>query len=208
MKEPTSIIYPYIAASGVTMLKQRGFDVKFMDCPTENKNFGHVLQEVKDSDVVVLEARTPIMNYIWKCCERIKDFNPNVKTILYGDHVTAFPIESVEKEGVDFIAAGGDYDLSVLHVCDALSHGTMIWHRVQHELLYRNLDELPFVDRELVNWKNYYEAWRHRDKFFWTMSGRGCTYNCTFCAWVKCLWNNTIRLRSPNNVARAEMLRL
>lgn len=67
--------------------------------------------------------------------------------------------------------------------------------------LQEDLDSLPFVDRELVNWRHYFESWKTRKVFLWNMSQRGCFYHCVYCAWAETLWQNRLRQRSPKAVA-------
>jgi len=198
MKIRSSIIYPYLVASGCTLLKENGFDVEFLDCPTMNLGWDHVERSVDEAELVVLETRTPLFNYIMETCSKIKGLNAKIKTILYGDHVTALPNEALSNENVDYVVACGDYDVAVTELVKLLSKSPQ---RYFHFPLKENLDEIPFVDRELVPWNLYYEAWRHRKEFAWTMSMRGCNYPCTFCAWVGTMWCGRIRFRSPENVA-------
>lgn len=193
-----SIIYPYLAASGVTLLKQHGFDVEFLDCPTMALTWQNIHKSLVESDLVVMEARTPIMPSLWKTCLQLRKEYPDAKIALYGDHVTYDPVESFPY--CDHIVCGGDFDYGVLRLAQTL-RDTTIRDKVFVSPLLDDLDELPIVDRELVSWKNYYETWRHRDKFFWTMSMRGCFYHCTFCAWTKTFWENRVRYRSPVKVA-------
>ena len=71
--------------------------------------------------------------------------------------------------------------------------------------LIKKLDTLPFIDRELTNWKIYGEAYLHRPCAY-IISGRGCGAKngmigrCKFCSWQHALWDCTARLRSPQNV--------
>lgn len=190
-----SIIYPYLAATGATLLKKAGHQVKFFDCPTMNLTWESIYPYLVNADLIVMEARTPIMPQIWQTCQQLKQDFPQAKIALYGDHVTWNPEESLPY--ADFIVCGGDFDNGILTLADNLNESP----RILQAPFIENLDHLPYVDRQLVPWELYYESWRHRDRFFWTMSARGCTYHCTFCAWAETLWQNRIRYRSPSNVA-------
>ncbi len=200
MKGRSSIIYPYLAASGCTILERDGFDIEFLDCPTMNLGWNDIERSISNTEFIVLEIRTPIFNHIMRLCDRIKSQNNRITTILYGDHTTALPNEALSNENVDYIVACGDYDVGVAKLVKLLSEGKSP-DRYFHFPLKDNLDEIPFVDRDLVPWNLYYEAWRHRKEFGWTMSMRGCNHSCTFCAWVKTMWNGRVRFRSPRNVA-------
>jgi len=200
MRVRASIIYPYIAASGCTLLEESGFDVEFLDCPAMNLSWKDIERSIDGADFVVLETRTPFFKYMMEVCKRIKSQKNRIRTILYGDHVIALPDEALSNESVDYIVACGDYDVGVAELIKLLSQGKSP-NRYFHFPLSERLDELPFVNRQLVPWELYYEAWRHRKEFAWTMSMRGCNYPCTFCAWAKTMWDKRIRFRSPRNVA-------
>lgn len=178
---------------GCTQLKEAGFDVKMLDCPTEGKS-SLSLHDFDSCDVVVMEARTPLIGDTYRWADVIRALG--IKVILYGDHATAFPEEA--KGHCDVVVKSGDYDIGVAEACRLISEGFAI---SSIEPIENNLNIIPICDRELVDWRKYYEAWRHRDTFLWTMSGRGCHYNCTFCAWAEVFWNNKLRMRSPANVA-------
>ena len=80
-----SIIYPYLAASGVTQIHSAGHDVSLIDCATENKKWSDIWREIHASDLVILEGRTPIIKEIWKTIENLKELNPTVRVVVYGD---------------------------------------------------------------------------------------------------------------------------
>lgn len=194
-----SIIYPYLAASGVTQINEDGHDVKFIDCPTEQKTWRDVELRIQDADLIIMEGRTPIIHEVWSAIKHLKQLNPAVKVAVYGDHVSWDPDETLGM-GADFILKGGDFDWAAAWLCNVLEDGLdpgMVIELGLHE----DLDELPWVNRELINWRNYYETWRKRSVFLWNMSSRGCPYHCSFCAWAGTFWQNKIRFRSPRLVA-------
>jgi radical SAM superfamily enzyme YgiQ (UPF0313 family) len=64
----------------------------------------------------------------------------------------------------------------------------------------KNLDELPFPARELINPQNYEHIFKYSKGLFTTViTSRGCYHDCAFCA-NRCLWNGTVRQRSVDNV--------
>lgn len=192
-----SIIYPYIASIGATLLKESYYDIRFMDCPTMRITWKTVYSELEDADFIILEARTPIMPYVWKLCVELREKYPSIKILLYGDHVTWNPQESLPY--CDYIVMGGYYDHGIYQLIDLLAKGYGMKEIFHPSTI--SLDSLPWANRDLVPWDLYYEAWKHREKFFWTMSMRGCFYRCIFCAWAKTFWNNRISYRSVTNVA-------
>ena len=193
-----SIIYPYLSAMGITQLYNREFDVQFLDCPTMELNWASPeLDALDEAELILMEARTPIINYIYRVSDELRA-SVDAKVALFGDHVTWDADTALMH--ADYIILGGDYDYGALQLADALKYRRHISPKFNAGLV-DHLDSLPFVNREIVPYDLYYESWRNRKTFVWTMSGRGCLYNCTFCAWIRTLWNNKFRLRTPENVA-------
>lgn len=116
--------------------------------------------------------------------------------MLFGDHVTALPEESLEMCPVDFILTGGDYDFLLSNLVTHIEHGTALepgfWFRSNGEprstgrfVLQHDLDSLPRIDRELTRWDLYGEHLFIEKPNTYTMVGRDCWYGkCTFCSWT------------------------
>src|SRR5437870_2987513 len=90
-------IYPMVPAYAATMLKQAGYNVVWDDAIAENKQFKPWLEELKQSDidVIAIESKAPVIKRHWQIIDRIKDEQPDIITVLMGDHVTALPEESL-----------------------------------------------------------------------------------------------------------------
>jgi len=198
-----SIEYPYLNAMGVTQLHEAGHEVKFFDCPTMNLKWENVLPELGSADLIIMEGRTPIVKYIYETARMLRE-ELSVHVALYGDHVTVYPQEALQY--CDFVIAGGDYDYGARKLADVLdTYGARIQGMEPAGIfragLVENLDELPHVDRDLVPNDIYFEAWKIREHYLYTMSGRGCFYDCTFCCWNRPFWENRVRQRSSLDVA-------
>jgi radical SAM superfamily enzyme YgiQ (UPF0313 family) len=142
-------------------------------------------------DVVGYTVYTGTQNYYLDLNRRIKAQLPGVFSIFGGPHPTFFP-EMIEHEGVDGICVGeGEY--ATLDLLNALQAGAEIsgipnWHfRLDGEIVRnpvrplltsKQLDELPFPDRDLLY--NVHPASR-RNKIRPFITGRGCPYSCTYC---------------------------
>ncbi len=149
--------------------------------------------------------------------------NSKLKTVLFGDHVTALPEESFHNSQVDYVLTGGDYDFLLLNLCQALRKpftvhrspftdlGPGIWYRENGEIkntgrfqLNHDLDSLPVIDRDLTKWKLYaYENGNYKlTPGTYIMAGRDCWWRrnggCTFCSWTTLY--PTWRVRSVENV--------
>ncbi len=68
--------------------------------------------------------------------------------------------------------------------------------------LIKDLDELPFPARDLVDLDRYRDAWKSAHRFFSLnlVASRGCPYRCNWCA--KPIYGDHFHSRSAENVAR------
>jgi anaerobic magnesium-protoporphyrin IX monomethyl ester cyclase len=210
-----SLLFPIIPASAATLLDRNGYDVVWKDAIAENQGYDDYIGFVRHEspDLIGIETKTPVVKMHWKIIDDIKKASPGSKTVMFGDHVTALPRESLEKcRGLDFVITGGDYDFSMLGLCDFLnkkrpSPPSGLWYRrgkavrsTGNFTLSHDLDKLPFIDRELTRSELYNIEYNMKRKpFAYTMAGRDCPYHkCRFCAWP--ILFPTFRTRSPENV--------
>jgi radical SAM superfamily enzyme YgiQ (UPF0313 family) len=189
---------------GVTQLHEAGHDVTYSDCPAENLSWKDVADEVDAAELIIMEARTPIVDYIYDTAERLRNARA-MQVALFGDHVTVFPEEALQH--CDFVIAGGDYDYGAMKLAEVLStygarENGLDPNRYFYAGLVKNLSDLPHVNRKLVPYENYFEAWKIRDVYLYTMSGRGCWFDCSFCAWNTPFWDNRVRQRSVADVVK------
>ena len=105
-------IFPIIPASAATLLKFNGYNVIWKDAIVEGLIDQEFLEFFKKSnvDIIAIETKTPVIKMHWEWIERLKDIK-EVKIVLMGDHVSAFPEESFENSKVDFI---------IIFICDLL----------------------------------------------------------------------------------------
>lgn len=208
-----TLIYPVVPASAATLLKENGFDVVWKDAIAEKLSYNEFTKffEAEAPDIVVIETKTPVVKKHWEITKDLKQVSPDTKFVLIGDHVTAFPEESLKKcPSLDFVITGGDYDFSLLKLARSLKEGIDlpkgVWFRRDGKILSSgqfeltdDLDSLPFMDRDLTKFNLYEEFNIKRKPFAYTMAGRDCPYHkCRFCAWTT-LYPN-FRVRSPENL--------
>lgn len=214
LKNPT-YSYPIIPSYAATFLKNNGINVVFLDTIARNMTTIEWFENIDEiqPDLIFFEVKTPIINYIWDTIDVIKEKYPNTYIVLAGDHVTALPEESMEKSKTDFILTGGDYDMLLFNLVNHINNGDKlnkgIYYRTSNGnikntgqfVLEESLDRLPFIDRNLTNWKLYSKINDHFKKTPGTfiMSGRGSIYNNYNSNSSNVLFNN-IRLRNPINV--------
>lgn len=213
-----SYLYPCVPASAATYLQSLGHDVCWIDAIAEHKDWSRFEKVVRDfqPELIAMETKTPVVRQHWAISDRLKKIIPGVKVVLFGDHITGKPEETLLKSSVDYSMTGGDYDFSlrrlVEHIEDGKELGTGFWYRgadgdPQTTGEFSNsegsLEDLPWMDRDLTNAHLYYEKWKLRLPFMWTMAGRDCPYGkCTFCSWT--VTYPKFRTVSPERLA-AEM---
>ncbi len=224
--EPT-LIYPVIPAVAATGLKKAGHEVAWNDSVAEGisrtEYFG--LIKTRCPDLIVFESKTPVIKEHWELIKSLKQLEFAGATppliALVGDHVTALPEESLRNCPVDFVLAGGDYDFLLLNLCKNLAPTNPqspipnpqllepgIWYREGGEIkntgpfkLDHDLNQAPFIDRELTKWELYaYKNGNYRrTPGTYIMSGRDCWWGeCSFCSWTQLY--PQYRVRSPENV--------
>jgi|TARA_Y100000310_G_C20688411_1_gene820618 radical SAM superfamily enzyme YgiQ (UPF0313 family) len=212
-------IFPIVLASAATYLKHEGHDVLWLDGVNERLSMEDFIDQLKyfKPDICINETKAPILKDHWLFLDGLKELI-DTKTILVGDHVSVYPEESMKNCSVDFIIVKGDYDFILKPLVDCLDNtGDMpqgIYYRdgsgeIKYSGKYKmtaDLDDMPFIDRNLTKWRNYGEAYL-LDRSAYILTGRGCGVSnseiagrCTFCIWQFALWGGSKRLRSPKNV--------
>jgi len=208
-----TFIFPVIPASAATLLKSKGYNVLWKDAIVENLSKEHYslyLQSEKP-DLIALETKTPVIKKHWQIINEIKTILPKTKIVLFGDHVTVFPEESFKNSKVDFIITGGDYDFSLLSLVNHLNKKTKlesgIYYKERGKIknsgkfkLTHNIDNLPFIDRELTKFNLYQKEFNIPIRpYAYIMSARDCWHaQCSFCAWPTLY--PKFRTRSVNNI--------
>ena len=198
-------IYPMVPAYAASLLKSKGYDVIWNDAIAEEWTYQQYLNfyQKADLDVVMIETKAPVVKMHWEIIKQLKKMQPDTIIVMVGDHVTAFPEETMEQCPVDYILTGGNYDFLLLNLCEMLKNrgeisqlDNGIWYRNPENgavgntgkfQLNQNMNDLPMIDRELTNWKLYSEKNGNYSRLpgTYTMAARDCWHHkCTFCSWT------------------------
>lgn len=213
-------IYPMVPAYAATLLKSKGFDVTWNDAIAEEWSYKQYVEYYKKScfDLVMIETKTPVVKMHWEIIKELKQFKPETIIVLVGDHVTAFPDESMNNCPVDYILTGGNYDFLLLNLCENLRDNNTVLDETKLEpgiyyrkegfvknsgkfILNQDLNTLPLIDRELTKWKLYSEKNGNYSRLpgTYTMAARDCWHHkCTFCSWTTIYPKYLVR--SPENL--------
>ncbi|MBT3404857.1 radical SAM protein [archaeon] len=197
-----SYFYPIVPATAATMLKEGGNKVIWLDCVAERVNMQKFLKlvEKEKPEIFAFETKTPVIKQHWETINNLKKKFPKMKIVIYGDHVTSFPKETMENSQIDFVLCGGNYDFILQDLVKYLEDNKKnkiprgVYYRRGKRILssgafvvHQELDNAPFIDRELTKWQLYQEEYNLIGKpFFYIMSGRDCWWGkCTFCSWPR-----------------------
>lgn len=214
-------IYPVVPALAATQAKRAGHEVGWLDGIASEwgaSEFEEKLAAFKP-DLVLLETKTPVVRWHWAYIRGLKERMPGVRVALVGDHVTALPEESFAQCPVDYILTGGDYDFLLINLLSCLQTGGgrleegrlepgVYWRggdgAIRNSGAFRldhDLKTLPWIDRELTQWRLYAEKNGNyrRTPGTYIMSGRDCWHGkCTFCSWTTLY--PSFRARDPKEV--------
>lgn len=213
-------IYPMVPAYAATMLHKKGFEVLWNDAIAQEwttDRFDTFFAN-ENIDVMMIETKTPVVKMHWEMVKKYKKMKPSTIIVMVGDHVTAFPEETMNNCPVDYVLTGGNYDFLFVNLCEVLRDGNGsadiaklqpgIYYRENNEVkntglfvLNQDLNELPMIDRDLTKWELYSEKNGNYSKLpgTYTMAARDCWHHkCTFCSWTT-LYPG-YRMRSPENL--------
>jgi len=166
----------------------------------------------KTYDVVGISSMTFTLIDAYKTVRLVKEVMPQTKVILGGTHVHLFPEETIKLDGVDFAFMGEAENALVEFLKDPLDASRypnisgLVFKDGQGNIKknefspIQNLDELPFLDRTLLDIKNYNSLLSRGSLSTTIVSSRGCPFRCAFCDRPLSPITSHFRYRSANNV--------
>jgi anaerobic magnesium-protoporphyrin IX monomethyl ester cyclase len=213
------IYYPLWLAYATGVLEQDGFRVKLVDAPATGLGLGDVLELADEwrPRLVVVDTSTPSIYSDVETAMAIKSRMPRAFVLLAGPHVSALPEESLQISPAVDAVVRGEYDYTVRDVARVLDDGgdlstvLGLTYRDRDGSVVTNearppiedLDALPFVSK-------VYKRHLHVEDYFYSIArypevtlitGRGCSYRCTYCLWPQTITGHRHRQRSVTNIA-------
>lgn len=205
----------YMAA----VLRQNDIDVMVYDESGYNTFSG--LKKILKSyrpDIFGVSISTPNRIDAFKAAKISKEVLPKSLVIAGGPHVSAVPKDTLENiREIDAVVIG-EGERTLLEICKKGINANGVILRKNNKIIANpprepilNLDELPFPARDILT------KYRKKDisqyylntevpgkgilRYYYTTitTGRGCPFNCIFCA-VPEIWGRKVRLRSAQNV--------
>jgi len=198
------------------VLEKEGHDVRIFDpWPNDDRFLERV--GIFRPDLVGLSLLTPQYSRALSIVRTLKGTLPEAKYCAGGVHTTALPVQTLREFDLDFVIFG-EGELTMKEVCERLEAGRDLnnvkgvgFKNDQGEVvvnqpreLIRNLDELPFPARHLLDFEWYLIPPGPIRGFFLrksavVMASRGCTAGCIYCG-SHLIFGRKVRYRSVGNL--------
>jgi len=210
----TTLWPPISLATAGAMLEEKGHEVEILDCAAQAISMDSLLEVIRRGGyrLVVLSTATPSIRSDLALANVIKSIDSNIKTAVFGTHVTALAEESLkETQGLDFVVRN-EPEESIVALAEGLENtvpfkeiGGISYKgsdgRVMHNPrrpFIRDLDSLPIPAWHLLDLERYRLPLRG-DKFVILSPVRGCPYQCTFCT-AQTYYGKRLRRKSVSRV--------
>lgn len=179
--------------------KRYGFETSLIDLRTLS-GWDEVADKIRQAnfDVAAITMMSPDYSYAMKCIDIIKDIRKDAKVVVGGMHPTIMPDELIANNKIDHIIKG-EGEKTFVDLLKNLKDGKKSERVLTGEKA--DVDSLPFIDRQLFDCLEYpFDSFLPLP-FFTIMAGRGCSYNCKFCAPAsKLVFGRGARRRSVESV--------
>lgn len=199
---PTGTLYV------ATVLKEKGYNVKFIDCSIEADYHAKITNELDGTLCVGAYCMSVHIKHLVPLLQEIKEARPDVKVVLGGPHPTLFPESTAKDELVDF-AVRGEGEETMLELVKTLERKETdfsdikgICYKQDDSIIstppreFLDLDSLPFVDWNLMSSVALESM---ASGIARVQTSRGCPFRCAFC--INAVTNNRkMRYRSPTKV--------
>ncbi|MBF0494283.1 MAG: radical SAM protein [Candidatus Omnitrophica bacterium] len=194
-------------------LETDGFECKIFDADFKSWSESTLVSEVLKYDPGVI-GFTAMTHDIMMAAAIARDLKAqlNIPVIIGGCHVTALPSRTLEEFPVFDYGIYGEGERTMSELMKLLSGhehglenikglvfrdaGRVTVNPPRPVLTEKEIDELPFPD-----FRQYYgtdkNALSGKDKYYITITGRGCPFRCVFCMRVL---GSEVRRRSPQKV--------
>lgn len=203
---------PYPLLQIATVIKQMDIPVKVVDVPGEGISLEELKKEILQYQSVIILTSAMTFSEDVQVLKALKEVKKDLTSILCGSLPTFMPEFCLKREAVDIIVRR-EPEFIIRDLIKAMTNGQN-WQSIpgigyhnngdicinDYYPLIKNLDELPFVNWNLLSKKaKYFNPLIKRHPYVTDLTTRGCPEKCTFCM-SPGFYGNTVRARSADNV--------
>ena len=191
--------------------KEKDIDIQIIDAWAENLNFENlkIMASRTGADIIGIYMLSPRYDQAKKTIEICRQALPGSLIVAGGPHTSALPVETLQEIPQLDIAVIGEGEITMMELISGLPYSKIdgFAYRENGKLkttkprdFIKNLDELPFPNRDLFPLKKYISPppYGRKNPYFIMITGRGCPFHCAYCC--KNVFNDNYRARSPKNV--------
>ncbi|MBP7652806.1 radical SAM protein [Candidatus Dependentiae bacterium] len=188
-------------------LKSQGIDVRIYDLMFEIDNLNQIrdIIEKENPEIIGIGSTSPQFSAALAIAKIIKKVDNKIKVVFGGPHPTSLPEETISYPEIDIVAVG-DGEITMLEICSGIKLDSIkgIYYKNEKNTYFTgdreieyNLDKFPFPLYEQLAMDRYSSF--YFGKSMGIISGRGCPFQCTFCA-SKIIDKGIYRFRSAENI--------
>jgi radical SAM superfamily enzyme YgiQ (UPF0313 family) len=205
----SGVFFPTGLAYISALLKQHGFPVQLLDVVPQDVSLQAVLRATEETDFIVM----PVSSTRWE--DTIAFLKAHDHRVRIGiSNFASLYAEKLLREGICDIVLHGEVEFTCLKIAQAfgrspkpdlseieglsfLDDGEIV--RTPPASLTKDLDQIPFPDREGMDHSVYTDAAFLGAPTAYILTARGCPFRCTFCS-THLTYNYRAYYRSPENV--------
>ena len=201
-----------------TVLEEAGHQVQLLDIGPRDQGWQAKVRDF-NPEIIGLTLVTTQYQRAKEILFDLRQICPGAKYCAGGPHASALPEVTLKDLNLNFVVKGeGEYTMK--EICERLSRNKSIeglkgvYYEQDGQIIFHgpspvidNMDALPIPKRELLPDSLWYliPPGFIRGSFNWgiatIMSGRGCPFNCIFCA-SQNIFGRGVRRRSVQNVMK------
>lgn len=181
----------------IAYAKKMGETVDLIDL-RRLKDWNDFKNKIKKYDLVGYSILTQDMETARQAINLNKQVNPQAKIVVGGVHVSVATEDFINDRKVDFIIIG-EGEIVFCNLIKRLKSNSPPHQKILEDKRI-DLNELPYIDRDLWTQERPAEFVGLKEPFFTLLGSRACIYNCRFCQpCSRKIFGTKERVRSPEH---------